>query len=119
MPIFGIVVAVLVLGALGLYIHDRTQTTHSILRRYPILGRVRYLSEQVGHEFRQYWFQSDNEGKPFSRNDFKTVVLASKYLSTLIGFGSERVVENLQQLSVRMEKVAWLKAQGLGHTRRL
>lgn len=90
MIIAGVILIVLLAGFAGLYIHDRTQQTHAILRNFPILGRIRYASELVGPEFRQYWFEADTEGKPFSRVDFKTVVLAAKYLTTLIGFGSQR-----------------------------
>lgn len=39
---------------------------------------------------RQYWFNSDNEGKPFSRDDYEHMVKSSKYLRDVIGFGSKR-----------------------------
>jgi len=44
---------------------DRKQKKHSILRNYPLLGRIRYFLEKIGPELRQYWFNSDTEGKPF------------------------------------------------------
>ena len=52
------------------YFHDRKQSQHSVLRNFPLLGRVRYLLEMLGPEFRQYLFDADDEGRPFSRNDF-------------------------------------------------
>lgn len=76
-----------------LYLSDRRQTQHAVLRNFPLLGRLRYLLEHVGPELRQYLFEADNTGKPFSRADYQSVVFASKYLKTLISFGSKRDFE--------------------------
>jgi glutamate synthase (ferredoxin) len=73
-----------------LYFSDRRQTQHAILRNFPILGRLRYLLEHVGPEFRQYLFDADLEGKPFSREGYRSIVYAGKYMKTLISFGSKR-----------------------------
>ncbi|UVI33847.1 FMN-binding glutamate synthase family protein [Paenibacillus spongiae] len=66
---------------------------HSIIRSYPFLGWVRYFLEKIGPEFRQYWFDSDTEGKPFSRDDFIGVVYAAKYRTDIIAFGGKRDFE--------------------------
>jgi len=63
---------------------------HSIIRAHPYLGWVRYLLEKMGPEFRQYWFDGDTQGKPFSRADFLAVVFAAKYRTDLLSFGSKR-----------------------------
>ena len=76
-----------------LYIVDKRQSQHSILRNFPLLGRIRYVFEMMGPELRQYMFDSDHEGKPFSRTDFQNIVVAGKYLKTLIAFGSKRDFE--------------------------
>ncbi len=73
-----------------LYITDRGQTQHAVLRNFPILGRMRYLLEHIGPEFRQYLFDSDLEGKPFSREGYRNIVYAGKYMKTLVSFGSKR-----------------------------
>jgi len=75
---------------LVLYLIDRRQTQHAVLRNFPILGRLRYLLEHVGPEFRQYLFDGDREGKPFSREAYRSIVYAGKYMNTLISFGSKR-----------------------------
>ncbi|MDP5274622.1 FMN-binding glutamate synthase family protein [Chengkuizengella axinellae] len=75
------------------FIYDKNQRQHSILRNYPILGRVRYLLEHTGPEFRQYLFDGDTQGKPFSRNDFLSIIFPSKYLETIISFGSKKDFE--------------------------
>jgi glutamate synthase domain-containing protein 2 len=66
------------------------QPQHSVIRAHPYLGWLRYLLEKMGPEFRQYWFDSDTGGKPFTRADFLAVVFASKYRTDLISFGSKR-----------------------------
>ena len=73
-----------------LYLSDRRQTQHAVLRNYPFLGRVRYLLEHIGPELRQYLFNADLEGKPFTREGYRNIVFAGKYLKTLISFGSKR-----------------------------
>lgn len=69
---------------------DRRQTQHAVLRNFPLLGRMRYLLEHIGPELRQYLFDADRAGKPFSRDDYGTVVYAGKYMKTLVSFGSKR-----------------------------
>lgn len=73
-----------------LYVSDRRQSQHAVLRNFPILGRLRYLLEHMGPEFRQYLFDNDLEGKPFSREGYRNIVYAGKYMKTLISFGSKR-----------------------------
>jgi len=73
-----------------LYVVDRRQSQHAVLRNFPILGRLRYLLEHVGPELRQYLFDADLEGKPFTREGYRSIVFAGKYLKTLISFGSKR-----------------------------
>ncbi|HET6872628.1 MAG TPA: FMN-binding glutamate synthase family protein [Sporolactobacillaceae bacterium] len=93
---FVIVVILLVVGLvtfLTLYNKDRDQAEHPTLRNYPVLGRIRYFLEKIGPELRQYLFNSDTEGKPFSRDDYEHVVKAAKYKRDVAGFGSKRDFE--------------------------
>ena len=46
-----------------LYFKDKNQKQHSVLRNFPLLGRVRYIFEMVGPDLRQYMFDGDNKGK--------------------------------------------------------
>lgn len=73
-----------------LFIIDRKQKQHTILRNFPILGRMRYMFEKTGPELRQYLFDGDNDGKPFNREEYLHMVLPGKYLNSVIGFGSKR-----------------------------
>src|SRR5699024_6836709 len=73
-----------------LFLKYKYQTQLSILKTHPILGRLRYVFEMVGPEFRQYWFLNDKEGRPVDRDTAETIAKAGKYASTVIGFGSKR-----------------------------
>jgi len=89
--IFLVVIPVAVVAFL--YLYDRKQKQHAVLRNYPLLGRMRYLLEKTGPEFRQYLFDDDNDGKPFNRQEYLGIVLPGKYLNSVIGFGSKRDFE--------------------------
>lgn len=92
-----VLIAVVVIGliVIGIYLYfvDRTQKQHPVLRNYPIIGHARYLFEKIGPELRQYFFNNDNEGKPFSRRDYQHIVRKAKYKRDVIGFGSQRDFE--------------------------
>jgi len=89
--VFFVLVLFVIIAFIGyLLIFDRNQKRHSILRNYPVLGRIRYFFEKIGPEMRQYWFNSDTEGKPFSRDDYEHIVKSAKYKRDVVGFGSKR-----------------------------
>jgi glutamate synthase domain-containing protein 2 len=90
---FTVVLLVLILTGVYLFFIDRTQKQHPILRNYPVIGRVRYFLETIGPELRQYLFNNDLEGKPFSRNDYQHIVKKAKYKRDVFGFGSQRDFE--------------------------
>lgn len=79
--------------AIFLYIYDKSQKQHAILRNFPILGRMRYVMEKTGPELRQYLFDNDNDGEPFNREEYLHMVMPGKYLNNVIGFGSKRDFE--------------------------
>jgi glutamate synthase (ferredoxin) len=98
LTIVGFVILALILIILTVifimwYAKDRSQGEHPVLRNYPVLGRVRYFLEKIGPEMRQYWFNSDTEGKPFSRVEYENIVKSAKYQREVMGFGSERNFE--------------------------
>ena len=89
-----IILLVLIIGlpvALIAYLYFLSRKPqHSVIRAHPYLGWLRYLLEKLGPEFRQYWFDNDTAGKPFSRTDYVGLVFAAKYRTDLISFGSKR-----------------------------
>jgi glutamate synthase domain-containing protein 2 len=92
-----VLMSVAFLVPVGLYcwisFQDARQKKHAILRNYPVLGRIRYITEKVGPELRQYLFLNNDEGKPFSRNQYEGVVKSGKYKERITSFGSERSFE--------------------------
>src|SRR5690625_7379638 len=91
--LFFIFIIVSLLFLVYFVLFDRKQKRHSVLRNYPLLGRARYFLEKIGPELRQYWFNSDSEGRPISRDDYEHIVRSSKYKRDVIGFGSKRDFE--------------------------
>jgi glutamate synthase domain-containing protein 2 len=72
LPYLAILIAVF--GGLALLgTADLIQTRHAILRNYPIAAHLRFLLEEIRPEMRQYFFEDEKHGLPFSR-DKRTVV---------------------------------------------
>lgn len=88
--LFVFVVGVGVLVVIVMYIYDSIQSTHTIRRNYPVIGRFRYSFERLGEFFRQYFFSMDREEMPFNRAQRAWVYRASKDVDTTIAFGSTR-----------------------------
>jgi glutamate synthase domain-containing protein 2 len=70
------------------FIQDVTQKKHSVLRNYPVVGRLRYFFEKQGEYFRQYFFMNDREELPFNRSARSWVYRLAKAEGGIIGFGS-------------------------------
>ncbi len=70
------------------FIQDITQKKHSILRNYPVVGRLRYFFEIQGKYFRQYFFANDRDEMPFNRATRAWIYKNSKNKGSLVGFGS-------------------------------
>lgn len=83
-------------GTMGwFYVYDRwVQRDHAVRRNFPIYGRFRYVMENMGEYFRQYWFTADWEERPFNRLTRAWVYRSAKGVSNYIAFGSE--VDNQQ-----------------------
>ncbi|HEX6593373.1 MAG TPA: FMN-binding glutamate synthase family protein [Bacillota bacterium] len=80
----------LIILLIYLFLKDKYQNQHSVLKTHPVLGRIRYLLEMIGPEFRQYWFLNDKEAKPIDRDTQETIAKAGKYAHTVTGFGSKK-----------------------------
>ncbi len=70
------------------FIQDVTQKKHTVLRNYPVIGRLRYLLVKQGEYFRQYFFMNDREEMPFNRATRGWVYRLAKDEGGVIGFGS-------------------------------
>lgn len=69
-------------------IQDVTQKKHTVLRNYPVIGRLRFFFEDLGEYFRQYFFAGDRDEMPFNRATRAWVYKEAKNEGGIIGFGS-------------------------------
>ena len=74
-------------------IYDLFQKKHAILRNFPILGHFRYIFELVGPELRQYIVTSNNEERPFNRDQRSWIYASSKRQNNYFGFGTDNELE--------------------------
>ncbi|AGA56262.1 Glutamate synthase large subunit-like protein YerD [Thermobacillus xylanilyticus] len=86
-----VIVLAVPVALIALYVWDKyLQRQHSVLKTHPVIGRLRYVFEMLGPEFRQYFIWGDKEGRPVDRDTQAYIAKAGKYGSTVIGFGSRR-----------------------------
>ncbi len=94
--------ATLVFGALcALGLHDLYQREHAILRAYPISAHLRFLLEDIRPELRQYFFEDNKDGRPFSRDTRAIVYQRAKMNIDKRPFGTE--------IDVYEEGFEWLR----------
>ena len=72
---------------LGIY--DLYQPKHSIVRNYPVFGRLRYFMEELRPKVYQYFVESDTNGKPFSRLSRSLIYQRAKQENDTIPFGTQ------------------------------
>ena len=78
---------ILILTILGYY--DLFQTKHTLMRNYPIFGRLRFVLEDLRPKIYQYFVESDIDGRPFNRVDRSTIYQRAKAVRDTIPFGTQ------------------------------
>ena len=71
---------------------DMRQTSHTITRNFPVLGHLRFILESVRPEFRQYFVESESDGKPFDREHRAIAYQRAKDAVDTLPFGTRRDV---------------------------
>ncbi len=71
---------------------DVLQTRQAVRRNFPVIGHGRYLMELIRPEINQYFIESNNDGRPFSRNDRSVVYQRAKGELDTLPFGTQRDV---------------------------
>ncbi len=94
------VVLAVVLFFTGMGYYDMYQTRHSIMRIYPVFGRLRFFMEEMRPKIYQYFIESDIDGRPLNRIDRSTVYQRAKKENDTMPFGT--------QLDVYSEGYEWL-----------
>ncbi|MCA1455596.1 FMN-binding glutamate synthase family protein [Bradyrhizobium sp. BRP22] len=88
-----ILVPLLIFGALTLLgVRDLMQKHHAVLRNYPISAHLRFLLEEIRPEMRQYFFESEKDGMPFSRDTRAVVYQRAKMALDKRPFGTQEDV---------------------------
>ncbi len=64
-PMIWLLVLVLPYIAIGLY--DMHFASHNVLRNYPVIGHMRYALEFISPEIRQYFIETNENGRPYNR----------------------------------------------------
>jgi len=91
---------------------DLIQTPHAVLRNYPISAHPRFLLEQIRPEMRQYFFEDEKDGRPFSRDKRAVAYQRAKmvldnrpsgtqydvYAQGLASFGTRRRSKNTSKI---------------------
>ncbi|ABQ39345.1 FMN-binding glutamate synthase family protein [Bradyrhizobium sp. BTAi1] len=88
-----VLIPLLIFGALTLLgVRDLLQSSHAVLRNYPISAHLRFLLEEIRPEMRQYFFESEKDGMPFSRDTRAVVYQRAKMVLDKRPFGTQEDV---------------------------
>ncbi len=80
------------LAFVGLGLYD-LRSHHNVLNNYPVIGHLRYLLEFIRPELRQYFFESEQSGRPFSRTQRELINARADGLGDTAPFGTLRDFE--------------------------
>ena len=90
-----LVVPLIIIG-----IQDVTQDRQSIRKNFPVLGRLRYVFEDLRPKIQQYFVESDTDGAPINRNERSVIYQRAKKQMDTVPFGT--------QLNVYAEGYEWI-----------
>lgn len=90
----------IVLFFIGMGILDMMQIKHSIMRVFPVVGRLRYWMEDIRPKIYQYFVESDTDGRPINRIDRSTIYQRAKLETDTMPFGT--------QMDVYAEGYEWM-----------
>jgi glutamate synthase domain-containing protein 2 len=83
-------VPILLFGSLSvLGVRDLIQTRHAVLRNYPISAHLRFILEEIRPEMRQYFFEGEKDGMPFSRDKRAVIYQRAKMALDKRPFGTQ------------------------------
>ncbi|CCD91087.1 putative glutamate synthase domain 2 [Bradyrhizobium sp. ORS 375] len=88
-----VLIPLLIFAALtALGVRDLLQKSHAVLRNYPISAHLRFILEEIRPEMRQYFFESEKDGMPFSRDTRAVVYQRAKMVLDKRPFGTQEDV---------------------------
>jgi glutamate synthase domain-containing protein 2 len=87
-------------GMAGVVGYDLIQRRRAVLRNFPVIGHLRYALEAFGPELRQYIVTSNNEERPFSRDQRRWIAASSEGKPNVFGFGTDDEMEAVESLLI-------------------
>lgn len=81
-------------------IQDVMQDKQSIRKNFPVLGRLRYVFEDLRPKIQQYFVESDTDGAPINRNERSVIYQRAKKQTDTVPFGT--------QMNVYAEGYEWI-----------
>ncbi len=76
-------------GATALGVWDLRQRRHTLMRNYPVLAHLRWLSEYVRPFLRQYFVEDDLNGRPYNRAQRSLIYARATDAVDVHPFGSD------------------------------
>jgi len=70
-------------------VRDLFNTSHAVLRNYPLAAHIRFILEGIRPGMRQYFFEDEKQGTPFSRDERALVYQRAKMVLDKRPFGTQ------------------------------
>jgi glutamate synthase domain-containing protein 2 len=86
---FSILIICITTVLLVLSINDAVQRKHTLLRNYPLIGRLRWIFEHERTKIQQYFIEHDTNGTPYNREKRSDVYQKSKEENNTVPFGTQ------------------------------
>ncbi|MBL7859132.1 MAG: FMN-binding glutamate synthase family protein [Cyclobacteriaceae bacterium] len=86
---------------------DMAQSRQSLRRNFPVVGRLRYVFEDLRPKIQQYFVESDTDGAPINRIDRSVIYQRAKKQVDTTPFGT--------QLNVYAEGYEWMSHSVVPH----
>lgn len=71
--------------------HD-LRSHRNVLRNYPVIGHFRYFFESIRPEIQQYFVETNESGRPFSREQRSVVYQRAKHVTDTLAFGTQQTI---------------------------
>lgn len=89
-----IVLATVVVGLAAWALRDAMQRRDPVLRNFPLVGHFRYWLSELGPKLRQYIVASNDEERPFSRDERSWIDRSARAGNNYFGFGTDNDLEH-------------------------
>lgn len=86
-PILWLLVLLVPFILVGIF--DLTLAKHNVLHNYPVIGHLRYMLEFISPEIRQYFIETNENGRPFNRITRDLISARSKNADDTLPFGTQ------------------------------